>query len=344
MIRRLACALLVSAAVAPGWATPAAELLIDLPPEAEESGQVSDPPGRYGVATGVWNGRDVPFIEMNGTRLRQAYRLPNAPGALADTISALSESLTGAGFEIVLSCIDLTCGGFDFRHRLEVLPLPEMYVDLASFRYLSGARGGRDAPDEALVSILVSASGELVYIQVDLVTPLTAEEVAAAEAPATLPPVPPIPADASDPEQASDAPDLPNAQGADASVPAGVAAAFAASGAFVLEGLSFATGAAALTPEEHPSLALLADYLSEMPEARIVLVGHTDTTGSLQGNITVSRRRAQAVADRLVADYGVARSRLSVQGAGYLAPRADNGTAAGRALNRRVTAVLLSPS
>ena len=315
-------------------------LLADLPPQAQAAGQVNDPPGRYGVASGIWDGREVPLQSMNGTRLRQTYRIPNEPGALAETIDALSRNLTEQGFDIVLSCTDVTCGGFDFRHRLEVLPLPEMYVDLGRFRYVSGAREERDGRDEALVSILASASGALVYLQVDLITPLTAAELSAAEDIPDLPAVPSSPPEESTPSRATE--ENLSASQDDAEAPSqDPAVAIAEAGHMVLEDLSFAGGPVELTAGDFASLGSLATYIAETPEIEIVLVGHTDTTGTLQGNVRVSRSRAQAVADRLVAQHGVARSRLRVEGAGYLAPRADNRTEAGRALNRRVTAVLL---
>lgn len=344
-LRRFA---ILAGMVAPVSAMSTDQLLDDLPPNAQETGQVSDPPGRYGVASGVWTGADVPFLEMNGTRLRQTYRMPNAPGTMADTISELSGSLTRQGFEIVLSCIDLTCGGFDFRHRLEVLPLPDMYVDLGSFRYVSGSRDDEEDGGKALVSILASASGDLVYLQVDLITPLTAAEEAAAEDSPELPAVPESPPGEGEGEAQATATQATaqatsNVPAAGGTVLQDPAEAFAAKGEMVLEDVSFAVGSVELTGEDHPSLSSLAAYIAATPDVRIVLVGHTDTTGTLEGNIRVSRSRAQAVANRLVEEHGVPRARLRVEGAGYLAPRADNRTEAGRALNRRVTAVLLPP-
>jgi OOP family OmpA-OmpF porin len=74
---------------------------------------------------------------------------------------------------------------------------------------------------------------------------------------------------------------------------------------------------------------------------RLALVGHTDDTGDLQANTSVSTRRAQAVRTRLINAHGVASDRIEAQGVGYLAPITSNATAEGRDLNRRVEAVLL---
>ena len=337
-----ALGLLLAGLVAPGISAASEQLLADLSSNAQETGEVSDPPGRYGVAEGVWSGDDVPFLEMNGTRLRQSYRMPNTPGAMAETVRALSESLTEQGFEVILSCIDLTCGGFDFRHRLDVLPLPGMYVDLGSFRYVSGARDSMEDEGAALASILVSASGDLVYLQVDLITPLTEAEVEATEDSSELPAVPaspPVEGDA----QAAETQTGSDTSSTEDTALQDPAEAFAARGEMVLEDVSFAFGSVELTGEDHPSLASLAAYIAATPDVQSVLVGNTDTTGTLEGNIRVSRSRAQAVANRLVEKYGVPGARLRVEGAGYLAPRADNRTEAGRARTRRGTAGLLPP-
>ena len=94
------------------------------------------------------------------------------------------------------------------------------------------------------------------------------------------------------------------------------------------------------TVDVFASLAELADWLARTPDVAVAIVGHTDADGSLEGNIAISRRRAQAVVDRLVADYGVPAGQLTAAGMGYLAPVASNLTPDGRAANRRVEAVI----
>ena len=81
--------------------------------------------------------------------------------------------------------------------------------------------------------------------------------------------------------------------------------------------------------------------LDDLGAGRVALVGHTDAQGSLDANIALSKRRAQAVADRLVAGHGVARAQLQAEGMGWLAPVATNLTPEGREANRRVEAVVL---
>ncbi|TNF63674.1 MAG: OmpA family protein, partial [Rhodobacteraceae bacterium] len=122
----------------------------------------------------------------------------------------------------------------------------------------------------------------------------------------------------------------------------GLAAQLLARGHAELPGLTFATGSATLSEGRYDSLAELAGFLTENPGASVVLVGHTDATGSLESNIAISRQRAQSVRDRLVSAHGIAASRLGAEGMGYLAPRDTNLTEEGRTRNRRVEAVLLT--
>jgi outer membrane protein OmpA-like peptidoglycan-associated protein len=68
-------------------------------------------------------------------------------------------------------------------------------------------------------------------------------------------------------------------------------------------------------------------------------VGHTDSVGSLEANLALSRARAEAVVTALQARFGVAAGRAVPAGVGPLAPVASNATDAGRALNRRVEVV-----
>ena len=113
-------------------------------------------------------------------------------------------------------------------------------------------------------------------------------------------------------------------------------------GSVVLEGLEFETGATRLGPGPFEALTDLADYLKANPGLRVALVGHTDSVGSLQSNIEISRKRARAVRARLIDVYGIPPAQLDAEGMGYLAPRASNLSEAGREANRRVEAIALT--
>ncbi len=97
----------------------------------------------------------------------------------------------------------------------------------------------------------------------------------------------------------------------------------------------FDTGKASLYPGSSDKLRKVAQVLNRYPRTYINVVGHTDSRGSEDSNLGLSRRRAQAVADALIAD-GVAAARVSIRGEGELRPVATNETPEGRAQNRRV--------
>ena len=81
----------------------------------------------------------------------------------------------------------------------------------------------------------------------------------------------------------------------------------------------------------------VSDVLVAHPDYKVILEGHTDSTGSDAYNQKLSLRRAAAVAGALQT-FGVDASRISSVGYGESKPIATNSTKAGRAQNRRVDA------
>lgn len=112
----------------------------------------------------------------------------------------------------------------------------------------------------------------------------------------------------------------------------------AANGAVSFYGLYFDTGDATIRPESKTQLDQMAKYLKSSAVS-VYIVGHTDTQGVFDANMTLAARRAQAVVDALKS-YGIADARLISKGVGPLAPRASNAVEVGRAKNRRVEMVL----
>lgn len=99
--------------------------------------------------------------------------------------------------------------------------------------------------------------------------------------------------------------------------------------------VSFDTDKTQLKPALLPVLDSVARSLNQHQELRAKVVGHTDSTGAMAHNQTLSVNRAKSVTDYL-ARQGVAAGRLSVEGRGPNDPIGDNATAEGRAANRRV--------
>lgn len=102
----------------------------------------------------------------------------------------------------------------------------------------------------------------------------------------------------------------------------------------------FASGQAALKTELRGSLGPVYEFIQRDPGKLVRIEGHTDDRGADDANQRLSERRAQSVADALIA-LGADPGRLQVVGLGENAPIADNATPEGRARNRRVEVVLL---
>ena len=97
----------------------------------------------------------------------------------------------------------------------------------------------------------------------------------------------------------------------------------------------FATDSAALRPDLQSDLRTIAANLQRYPDSVVVVTGHTDSTGTAAHNQALSERRADAVAGVLISS-GVPARRIQAVGAGQTQPIASNGSASGRAQNRRV--------
>lgn len=97
----------------------------------------------------------------------------------------------------------------------------------------------------------------------------------------------------------------------------------------------FDTNSSVLKSGYTPTLDKIAKVVNQYGKTTISIVGHTDSTGSVSVNQSVSERRAQAVEDYFVS-RNVNRIRLDSAGRGKSEPRASNDTEAGRSLNRRV--------
>lgn len=110
------------------------------------------------------------------------------------------------------------------------------------------------------------------------------------------------------------------------------------SGRVALYGIYFDTGSAVIKPESKPALDEIVTLLKTAPNLRLLVVGHTDTVGAFASNQDLSLKRAQSVV-AVIAQYGIASSRLQPAGVGFAAPVASNRTEQGRAKNRRVELV-----
>jgi len=104
---------------------------------------------------------------------------------------------------------------------------------------------------------------------------------------------------------------------------------------YKLEGVTFEFDSATISTASTAKLNEAATILKRKTGLKVEVAGHTDSKGNDNYNMGLSERRAQAVADYLIA-HGVNGSNLTIMGYGETQPVADNATDAGRAANRRV--------
>ncbi len=106
----------------------------------------------------------------------------------------------------------------------------------------------------------------------------------------------------------------------------------------VVDGVNFARGSSQLTDEAVGILDNVIRTLREHPDALIAIAAHTDGRGREEDNLTLSRDRAVSVARYLIT-RGIPKSQMSARAFGEYQPIAENDTAEGRAMNRRVEIV-----
>lgn len=305
-----------AAAIAVALASlPAAALTLDLPARATPTGEDDRAADRVLFPVGPRTGSGGAGLVAEGRIARRAWAIADTRQTPFQLMQPLRDQLLQMGFAPRYECRDRDCGGFDFRLALDLLGAPAMHVDLGDFHYFTAEREG--AAGAEVVSLVTSRSVGRGHIHLSLVTPTEAPDGFTA--------------------RTVEAPAEPEAP------PGDVARSLEETGHAVLGGLVFRPGSSELGEGPFAAITELAAWLGEDPSRRLVLVGHSDNVGGLDDNIGLSQRRAAAVAETLVGDYGISRSRIAARGVGYLAPIASNETPEGRRLNRRVEAVVGAP-
>jgi OmpA-OmpF porin, OOP family len=245
------------------------------------------------------DGKPADARRLEGHITRIAYRTNPGPSIL-EVSRNFETQLAKAGFETLLACDTDQCGGIPFTEAIDILPIPQMWVDGFNYRYYAGHKSdnGRDIyaavltsknNDQVTTQLVVAVVGEIKNKMVDA---------------------------------------------------AAMAKGLGETGHIALYGIYSDTDKATIKPASAPTLAEMAKLLNGAPQMRVFIVGHTDSQGSYEHNMTLSRQRAESVAAALVASYKIAKARLYTAGIGYLAPLGSNATEDGRALNRRVELVV----
>jgi OOP family OmpA-OmpF porin len=270
----------------------------------------------YAVPTDIWAEGILPVQVVEGQVTRQAWRIAAPSLTTLQILRPLREQLRNDRFRVIFECQTEACGGFDFRFSIATFPPPEMRINIGDFRFLAAERQGPEGME--YLTLFVSRTAQAGFVEITYVAPAALETA-------------PVAGVAETPLRALGS-----------LADAALAERLDTVGHSVLADLSFDTGSAQLSAGPYVSLQALADYLALHPDRTVALVGHTDSAGSLEANIALSKRRAASVLERLVTVYGVPRRQLAAEGMGYLSPIASNLTPEGREANRRVEVIVTS--
>ena len=110
-----------------------------------------------------------------------------------------------------------------------------------------------------------------------------------------------------------------------------------------LKAIQFPVGKSFLMPENYALLSRVQKAIAAFEAPQVVIEGHTDSTGSRDINEKLSKERAEAVEEYLVANRTIEVQNISAVGYGPNRPLAPNETKQGRAINRRID-LIIKPS
>lgn len=102
--------------------------------------------------------------------------------------------------------------------------------------------------------------------------------------------------------------------------------------------VTFGFDSAVIPADQKSDISATAEFLKEYPQLDVTIEGHTDDIGPASYNQGLSERRAKAVGDSLVNEFGIASSRVRTEGFGESRPKYPNDSKANRAKNRRIEA------
>ncbi len=106
-------------------------------------------------------------------------------------------------------------------------------------------------------------------------------------------------------------------------------------GKIIVNGIRFDVNKATIKPESNGAINKIFELMQKQPDLNFSVEGHTDSDGDDAKNMELSKARGKAVMEHLIG-LGIAADRLKYTGWGESKPLADNGTAEGKANNRRV--------
>lgn len=317
----------LAAALSAASAQAAPQLKLQFPGPSETTLQRTEALASFRLAVGPYQSGKIATELTEGNLDQTAWRIAVPGSSTLEMIQTLRAQIASAGFKVIFECETEACGGYDFRYGTEVVAEPDMHVDLGDFRYLAAERTGPDGKE--YLGLMVSKSPENGFVQLTRIGGAAVAQLATSTKSTELPKPGTF---ALKPEALVSTPETSTDLGKTLDL----------GQSLVLEDLVFGSGSSALADGTYASLTALAGWLQANPTKTVTLVGHTDASGGLSSNITLSKKRADSVRQTLIAQYGVAAGQVSANGVGPLAPRSSNLTPDGQQQNRRVEVVLTS--
>tara|TARA_B100001057_G_scaffold19172_1_gene17705 strand:- start:1012 stop:1929 length:918 start_codon:yes stop_codon:yes gene_type:complete len=254
------------------------------------------------VEISTWNReKGISRLDVRGKTVTNVYQIDGTSLTLDQMLQPIISYLSDKQFIIELYCNTHACGGFNFRKNLTVSNPPFMLINVANYSVITAVK------NSSAISLIASKFGSTIYLQTLSIGTNNKDLVLHYK------------------EKFKD----------------NYSSKLKEDGAIVLGDLIYRSGSSELGNGPFESLSALADFLKSTPKTSIILVGHSDAVGELNKNIELSRKRAQAVVDRLIKNYGIEKSRISAQGVGFLSPKSNNSTEKSRKKNRRVEAILI---
>jgi OmpA-OmpF porin, OOP family len=256
-------------------------------------------------------------LNAKGKVTRIVYASPTGKTA-AEVFANFRDSLQGGGFRLLYRCTagtssETACGGVNFG---------ESYAQ----QILSGDGANRNT----MIDLLYSNNDDVLYLTAELQRDSRKVDVGLMVAQNGDNPTGVL-------LQVIESGQMPTQQVAVDS--AAMSKGLQSDGKIALYGLQFATDSANLRPDSDATLKQMADLLHQQPKLKVYIVGHTDNSGSLEHNLTLSQQRAESVVAALTSRFGITPGRLMAKGLASYAPVANNHNDADKAKNRRVEMV-----
>ena len=251
--------------------------------------------------------KDKPHSSM---MLQQVWKIKNFSRTTDEIQKEIKNSLALNEYKIIFECDFKSCGGFKFRFNSNILNMPEMFVNLGNYKFLTAKAINYEK--SKFISYIISVGKNTGYIQIN---------------------------------QFGDEIEKNIKKEHSKNLSKSLSANFNDnSGSIILEGLKFKPGSADILESDLRILSDLANFLILNKKEKIILVGHTDASGPIKSNIKLSKDRAESVQKLFVKKFNVSPNQITIDGVGFLSPIASNNTEAGREQNRRVEVIIVPRS